>query len=105
MATRAERVMHGKPSQILHGGDDLFAGLPSPFTAIRYHSLVMDPSTLPADLEVTATAADSTVQGLRHRSLPIFGVQFHPESIATEHGRDLLRNFLALAKLSGRCGP
>jgi anthranilate synthase component 2 len=104
-ASRAETVMHGKPSQILHDGDNLFAGLPSPFTAIRYHSLIMDRSTFPADLEVTATAPDGTVQGLRHRSLPIFGVQFHPESIATEHGHDLLRNFLALAKLSGRCGP
>lgn len=92
---QAPRVMHGKTSAITHGGDGLFAGLPSPFAATRYHSLAAE--ALPDCLIVTATAEDGTIQGLAHRSLPIHGVQFHPESIASEHGHALLANFLRLA--------
>ncbi|HEY0085272.1 MAG TPA: aminodeoxychorismate/anthranilate synthase component II [Allosphingosinicella sp.] len=95
---RAARVMHGKACLVTHDGSGLFAGLPSPFTAARYHSLAVDPESLPPELLVDATAEDATVQGLRHRELPIHGVQFHPESIASEHGHRLLSNFLALAK-------
>jgi anthranilate synthase component 2 len=95
---QAAHVMHGKTSPIAHDGAGVFAGLPSPFTAARYHSLVVVPASVPACLAVTATAADDgTVQGLRHRELPIHGVQFHPESIATEHGHRLLGNFLEMA--------
>lgn len=92
---RAPRVMHGKTSAISHDGSGLFAGLPSPFAATRYHSLVAE--TLPDCLAITATAEDSTIQGLAHRALPIHGVQFHPESIASEHGHALLANFLNVA--------
>lgn len=88
----ASSVMHGKTSAIVHGGADLFAGIPSPFTAARYHSLVID--TVPQALQVTATAEDGSVQAVRHRGLPIDGVQFHPESIASEHGHRLLGNWL-----------
>jgi anthranilate synthase component 2 len=95
---RAAQVMHGKACPVAHDGSGLFAGLPSPFTAARYHSLAVAPESLPPELTVNATAADATVQGLRHRELPIHGVQFHPESIASEHGHRLLANFLALAK-------
>ena len=94
---RAPRPMHAKMSQIAHDHTGLFAGLPSPFTAARYHSLVLDPMAMPACLDVTATAEDATVQALCHRSLPIQGVQFHPESIASEHGHALLKNFLEQA--------
>ena len=93
---RAPAVMHGKTSAIAHDGAGLFAGLPSPFEATRYHSLVVAPESLPDALVATATADDGTIQGLRHRELPIHGVQFHPESIASDHGHDLLRNFIAL---------
>ncbi len=96
---RAGRVMHGKLSQISHDGQGLFEGLPLPFAATRYNSLVVDPTNVPDDLMVTATAEDGTIQGLRHRELPISGVQFHPESFATEHGHHLLRNFLTVAKV------
>jgi anthranilate synthase/aminodeoxychorismate synthase-like glutamine amidotransferase len=92
---RAERVMHGKTSEVTHTGAGVFAGLPSPFTATRYHSLVVDAATVPDALEVTATTTDGTVMGLRHRELPIQGVQFHPEAVLTAGGHDLLRNFLA----------
>jgi anthranilate synthase component 2 len=95
--TRAAAVMHGKTSQVRHDGSGVFAGLPSPVTATRYHSLVVDEAELPESLLVNARAEDGTVQGLRHRELPIHGVQFHPESIASEHGHELLRNFLAIA--------
>ena len=94
---RAPEVMHGKTSLLSHHDDRLFAAIPSPFTAARYHSLVVDRSTLPADLLVTAEADDGTVQALRHRHHPINGVQFHPESVASEHGHRLLRNFLRSA--------
>jgi anthranilate synthase component 2 len=90
---RAPRLMHGKVSMIAHDGAGIFSGLPNPFQATRYHSLMVERSTLPRDLEVTAEA-DGLVMGLRHRELPIEGVQFHPESILTPAGNDLLANFL-----------
>ncbi|MEP6625176.1 MAG: aminodeoxychorismate/anthranilate synthase component II [Acidimicrobiia bacterium] len=93
---RAERVMHGKTSEVAHTGVGVFAGLASPLTATRYHSLVVDAATIPECLEVTATTADGIVMGLRHRELPVHGVQFHPEAVLTAGGHDLLRNFLAL---------
>ena len=91
--TRAPRLMHGKVSMIAHDGAGVFAGLPNPFQATRYHSLIVERSTLPSELEVTAEA-DGLVMGLRHRWLPVEGVQFHPESILTPTGNDLLANFL-----------
>jgi anthranilate synthase/aminodeoxychorismate synthase-like glutamine amidotransferase len=91
---RAPRVMHGKTSEITHDGAGLFTGVPSPFTATRYHSLVVERDSVPEALEITAETEDGLVMGLRHRELPIEGVQFHPESILTESGHDLLRNFL-----------
>ena len=95
--TRAERLMHGKASQVLHTGTGLYAGLPNPFAAGRYHSLVVSERTLPAELEVTArTREDGLVMGLRHRALPIHGVQFHPESVLTNEGRRILRTFLEM---------
>jgi anthranilate synthase component 2 len=94
----APRPMHGKTSPIAHDGGGVFAGLPSPFAATRYHSLTLAPESVPACLAVSATAEDGTVQGLRHRSLPIHGVQFHPESVASEHGHKLLANFLSIAR-------
>lgn len=96
---RARIVMHGKTSAISHDGSGVFAGLPSPFVATRYHSLVAEPETVPEDLVVNAQTEDGTIMGLRHRRLPIHGVQFHPESIASEHGHALLRNFLDLTRL------
>ena len=93
---RAPHVMHGKTSEISHDGRGVFAGVPNPFTATRYHSLVVDRDSVPACLEVTAEAEDGLVMGLRHRELPIEGVQFHPESILTESGHDLLGNFLSV---------
>jgi anthranilate synthase/aminodeoxychorismate synthase-like glutamine amidotransferase len=94
---RAPQVMHGKTSEIHHTGVGVLAGLPDPFTATRYHSLVVERESMPACLEITAEAEDGTVMGLRHRELPVEGVQFHPESILTDAGHDLLRNFLAAA--------
>jgi anthranilate synthase/aminodeoxychorismate synthase-like glutamine amidotransferase len=91
---RAAQLMHGKTSQISHHGTGVFAGLASPLTATRYHSLVIDPATLPDCLEVTATCDDGVIMGVRHRELAVEGVQFHPESILTAAGHDLLRNFL-----------
>ncbi|MDG5487861.1 aminodeoxychorismate/anthranilate synthase component II [Sphingomonas sp. BGYR3] len=88
-------LMHGKTSPVVHDGTGLFTGLPSPFTATRYHSLIVQ--DIPDDLVVNATATDGTVMGFRHASLPIHGVQFHPESIATEHGHAMLANFLSIA--------
>jgi len=94
---RAARVMHGKLSPIVHDGSGVFGGLPSPFTATRYHSLAIERTSLPDALEVTATADDGEIMGVRHRSYPVEGVQFHPEAILTEHGRRLLANFLEAA--------
>ncbi len=94
---RAPKVMHGKTSEIRHDGEGVFAGLPNPLTATRYHSLVVSRETVPDVLAVTAESEDGLVMGLRHRSLPVEGVQFHPESILTDAGHDLLRNFLASA--------
>jgi anthranilate synthase component 2 len=94
---RAAELMHGKTCPVIHDGTGLFEGLPSPFTATRYHSLIVPEESLPEGLIVNARAPDGTVMGFRHRTLPIHGVQFHPESIATEHGHALLANFLRLA--------
>jgi anthranilate synthase component 2 len=93
--TRAATVMHGKLSQIYHEGGSVFADLPRPFPATRYHSLIVQRDDLPAELEVTAWTDDGVVMGLRHRQHPVHGVQFHPESIMTDSGKQLLRNFLA----------
>ncbi len=97
---RAQAVMHGKTSAVSHDSTGVFAGLPSPFEATRYHSLVVHPGDLPDCLAVNATAADGTIMGLRHKTLPIHGVQFHPESIATQHGHALLANFLDIAGIA-----
>jgi para-aminobenzoate synthetase component 2 len=93
---RAARLMHGKTSPIHHRGTDLFEGLPSPFSATRYHSLIVERDSLPDCLEITAETEEGEIMGLRHRELPIWGVQFHPESLATEHGLALMRNFMTL---------
>jgi len=95
---RAERLMHGKTSPIRHDGGGLFAGLPNPFTATRYHSLIVKRETLPAELEITAETDEGEIMGLRHKQYPIEGVQFHPESIITEHGLTMLRNFIESTK-------
>ena len=96
VVTRAPELMHGKASLIHHDGRGLFEGLPSPFSAIRYHSLCAAPEAMPDALEVTARTDSGVIMGVRHREYPVHGVQFHPESILTEHGKDLLRNFLNL---------
>jgi anthranilate synthase component 2 len=93
-------LMHGKTCPVEHDGTGLFAGLPSPFTATRYHSLIV--TDIPEDLQVNATASDASVMGFRHRELPIHGVQFHPESIATEHGHAMLANFLTLSGIEAK---
>ena len=93
---RAERLMHGKTSPIYHDGRELFAGLPDPFDATRYHSLLVERASLPECFEVTAWTAEGEIMGMRHRDLPVWGVQFHPESILTVRGMDLLRNFLEM---------
>ena len=100
LVVRASRVMHGKQSRILHDGTRLFAGVPSPVSVMRYHSLVVDRASLPSELVVTAVAADDAdeIHALEHRTHPVWGVQFHPESILTEHGKALLVNFLAMAR-------
>ena len=97
---RAGRVMHGKTSQVEHDGRGIFAGVPSPLRVMRYHSLVVEAESLPPELEVIARAVDDPdeIHALRHRTHPVWGVQFHPESILTDNGHDLLRNFLALAE-------
>jgi anthranilate synthase component II len=97
---RAGQVMHGKTSLVHHRGDGVLAGLPDPFEATRYHSLVVDPASIPAVLEVTAEAEDGTVMGLRHKELLVEGVQFHPESILTVGGHQMLENFLGLGSRS-----
>lgn len=93
---RAPNLMHGKTSPIFHDGEDLFRGMPSPFAATRYHSLVVDRPSLPECLQVTAWTEDGLIMGLKHRTLPVWGVQFHPESFVTERGLDILANFLRL---------
>jgi len=95
---RAKRLMHGKTSMICHNGEEIFRGLENPFEATRYHSLIIDPGSLPPELEVTAWAEDDPeeIMGIRHRKLPIWGVQFHPESILTKEGKKLLKNFLEI---------
>jgi anthranilate synthase component II len=93
---RAQRVMHGKTSTVSHNRQDCFAGIPTPYTVVRYHSLVIERSTLPAELSITAESDDGEIMGVRHKTLPVWGVQFHPESIMTEYGHDLLKNFLSL---------
>jgi anthranilate synthase component 2 len=97
---RCPEIVHGKTGLMHHAAEGVFAGLPSPFQATRYHSLIVERETLPDCLAVTAWLADGTIMGLRHRDRPIEGVQFHPESIASEHGHQLLRNFLDLARLA-----
>lgn len=99
---RCGEIVHGKLGTMHHQGRGVFAGLPSPFQATRYHSLVVERETLPDCLEVTAALADGTIMGLSHRDLPVHGVQFHPESIASEHGRQILANFLDRAGLPTR---
>lgn len=95
---RAPKIMHGKSSHVHHINTGLFAGLPDPFYAIRYHSLVVSRETLPDSLEVTAWTDDGTIMGLRHRQHPVEGIQFHPESFMTQGGKDILRNFLGLRR-------
>ncbi len=99
---RAAQPMHGKVSPIRHENSDVFAGLPDPFMATRYHSLIVQRSSLPEALVATAATEDGVIMGLRHESLPMYGVQFHPESIATSHGHEILGNFLRLAREHGR---
>ena len=99
---RAPAPMHGKVSPVRHLSSDVFGGLPSPFEATRYHSLAVRPDSLPAQLLPTAWTEDGVLMGLRHRDLPIFGVQFHPESIASQHGHQILANFLAIAGVRHR---
>ena len=93
---RAERLMHGKTSPVFHDGKGLFAGIPSPFLATRYHSLIVE-RPLPPDLEMTAYTSENEMMGMRHKKYPIVGVQFHPESILTEHGKTILQNFLDMS--------
>lgn len=93
---RAKVIMHGKTSEITHSGSDVFMNLPSPFTVIRYHSLAIERETLPDCLEITAETADGEIMGVRHKTLPVYGVQFHPESILSEQGHAMLQNFLKL---------
>jgi anthranilate synthase component II len=100
VVTRAPELMHGKASDIQHDGSGVFDGLPSPFSAIRYHSLCAAPEAIPDSLEVTARTQSGVIMGLRHKQYPVYGVQFHPESILTEHGKDLLRNFLEMERVA-----
>jgi anthranilate synthase component 2 len=97
---RCHEIVHGKMGTMHHEGEGLFKDVPTPFEATRYHSLIVERATLPACLTVTAELSDGTIMGLQHNSLPIHGVQFHPESIASEHGHHLLKNFLSMAGLS-----
>jgi anthranilate synthase/aminodeoxychorismate synthase-like glutamine amidotransferase len=100
VVARAPELMHGKASLVLHTGRGVLAGLPSPFSAIRYHSLCAAPEAIPEALEVTARSESGVIMAVQHREYPVFGVQFHPESILTEHGKDLLRNFLRVESRS-----
>jgi len=101
---RAPKPMHGKVSSITHTGTDILAGLPSPFSATRYHSLIVERDTLPDALVPTAWTDDGIIMAMHHRTMPVYGVQFHPESIASEHGHQILANFLALARGSNAPG-
>ncbi|MER6614668.1 aminodeoxychorismate/anthranilate synthase component II [Streptomyces xantholiticus] len=101
---RAPELLHGKTSPVIHDGTGVFAGLPSPFTATRYHSLAAEPARFPEELEVTARTADGIIMGLRHRELPVEGVQFHPESVLTEHGHRMLANWLEQCGDAGAVG-
>ncbi|ATW49501.1 aminodeoxychorismate/anthranilate synthase component II [Streptomyces peucetius] len=101
---RAPELLHGKTSPVIHEGTGVFAGLPSPFTATRYHSLAAEPARFPEELEVTARTADGIIMGLRHRELPVEGVQFHPESVLTEHGHRMLANWLEQCGDAGAVG-
>ena len=96
VVSHAPELMHGKTSQVEHTGDSVLVGLPSPFTATRYHSLAVEPPTVPAELEVTCATANGIIMGIKHRTLPLHGVQFHPESVLTEGGHRLLANWLEL---------
>ena len=93
---KANQIFHGKTSEIQHEGKGLFKKVPSPFTAARYHSLVVEKKSFPKNLLITAWTSDGTIMGLKHRKYPTFGVQFHPESIATQHGKHILKNFLSV---------
>ena len=95
---RADRLMHGKTSPILHNGKDLFESMTDPFLATRYHSLLIAPESMPDELEITAHTSEGEIMGIKHKTLPIWGVQFHPESLATENGIMILKNFLKLCK-------
>jgi anthranilate synthase component II len=99
--TRAPELMHGKASAVHHDGLGIFSGLPTPFSAIRYHSLCAAPEAIPDALQVTAHSDSGVIMGVKHREYPVYGVQFHPESILTEHGKDLLRNFLSSGAETG----
>ncbi len=99
---RAEKLMHGKTSDIYHDGKTIFAGIPSPYTATRYHSLIVKRETLPDCLEISAETAEGEIMGLRHKEYAVEGVQFHPESIITDHGHTLLRNFLQISSALSR---
>ncbi|QIP85586.1 aminodeoxychorismate/anthranilate synthase component II [Streptomyces sp. Tu 2975] len=101
---RAPELLHGKTSPVTHEGTGVFSGLPSPFIATRYHSLAAEPARFPAELEVTARTADGIIMGLRHRELPVEGVQFHPESVLTEHGHRMLANWLEQCGDTGAVG-
>jgi len=96
----AKKIMHGKASQIHHSGRGVFKGLPEPFSAIRYHSLAVERERLPQELEITAWVDDGTIMGLKHKKYPVEGIQFHPESFMTQHGRQLLKNFLEIKEVS-----
>ncbi|SHE41605.1 anthranilate synthase, component II [Caldanaerobius fijiensis DSM 17918] len=91
---RADKILHGKTSMVIHNGHGVFYGIKNPICATRYHSLVIDKESLPQELEITAYTSDGTIMGIRHKSLPVYGLQFHPESILTENGKQILKNFL-----------